>query len=165
MGHSVTICHMTKNLQLFVFIINTYNEFNYLNYFRFRQRCHILLSRLSIYIDIATGFRLMLFNATFKIMSVILWWSVLFEEETRVPGENHRAVESHWRTFSHNVVSSTSHHEQGSNSLQVAVNPTTIYSKSEKLYLYICTKNEKQNVSLSEQFLAWHKYFNKKWRG
>jgi hypothetical protein len=31
----------------------------------------------------------MVFNATF---SVILWWSVLFVEETGVPGENHRPV-------------------------------------------------------------------------
>jgi hypothetical protein len=25
-------------------------------------------------------------------------------EETRVPGENHRPVASHWQTLSHNVV-------------------------------------------------------------
>jgi hypothetical protein len=34
-------------------------------------------------------------NATFNNISVILWWSVLLEEETRVPGENHRPVASH----------------------------------------------------------------------
>jgi hypothetical protein len=32
------------------------------------------------------------------------------------PGENHRPVASHWQTLSHNVVSSTLHHERGSNS-------------------------------------------------
>ena len=85
---------------IILFIINMHNEkifFTYLNHFRFRQKCacHILLNRLSIDIDIATGFRIMLFNATFKIMSVISWWSVLLEEETEVPGENLRAVESH----------------------------------------------------------------------
>jgi len=32
----------------------------------------------------------MVFNATFNNISVISWWSVLFVEETGVPGENHR---------------------------------------------------------------------------
>ena len=41
------------------------------------------------------GLGLMVFNATFNNISVILWWSVLFMEETRVPGENHRPVASH----------------------------------------------------------------------
>jgi hypothetical protein len=36
----------------------------------------------------------MVFNATFNNISVILWWSVLLVEETRVPGENDRAVTS-----------------------------------------------------------------------
>jgi hypothetical protein len=31
----------------------------------------------------------MLFNATFKQISVISWWSFLLVEETRVPGKNH----------------------------------------------------------------------------
>jgi hypothetical protein len=34
-------------------------------------------------------------------------------EETRVPGENHRPVASHWQTLSHNVVSSTPHNFSG----------------------------------------------------
>jgi hypothetical protein len=33
--------------------------------------------------------RVMVFNATFNNISVILWRSVLLVEETRVPGENH----------------------------------------------------------------------------
>ena len=37
----------------------------------------------------------MVFNATFNNISVILWWSVLLMEETGVPGENHRPVASH----------------------------------------------------------------------
>jgi hypothetical protein len=53
----------------------------------------------------------MVFNATFNSISVILWWSVLLEEETGVPGENHRPVTSLWQTVSHNVVSSKSCHE------------------------------------------------------
>ena len=53
----------------------------------------------------------MLFNATFNNISVILWRSVLLVEETGVPGENHWLVACHWQTLSHNVVSSTPHHE------------------------------------------------------
>ena len=34
----------------------------------------------------------------------------------RVPGENQQTVASHWQTLSQNVVSSTPHHERGSNS-------------------------------------------------
>jgi hypothetical protein len=58
----------------------------------------------------------MVFNATFNIILVILWQSVLLVEETGGPRENHRPVASHWQTLSHNVVSSTSRHEWGSNS-------------------------------------------------
>ena len=36
---------------------------------------------------------LMVFNATFNIISVISWWSVLLE--TGVPGENNRHAASH----------------------------------------------------------------------
>jgi hypothetical protein len=54
----------------------------------------------------------MVFNATFNNISIISWQSVLLVEETRVPGENH----CHGQTLSHNVVSNTSRHEQGSNS-------------------------------------------------
>jgi len=49
----------------------------------------------------------MVFNATFNNISVISWWSVLFLEETRVPGENHRTATSHWQTLSYNVVLKT----------------------------------------------------------
>jgi len=52
----------------------------------------------------------MVFNATFNNISVISWRSVLLMEETGVPGK------SHWQILSHNVVSSTPHHERGSNS-------------------------------------------------
>jgi len=46
----------------------------------------------------------MVFNATFIYRGSQFYWTV---EETRVPGENHRPVASHWQTSSHNVVSST----------------------------------------------------------
>ena len=56
----------------------------------------------------------MVFNATFNNISAISWQSALLVEETRsrVPGDYHRP--SHWQTLSHNVVSSTLHHEQDS---------------------------------------------------
>ena len=38
---------------------------------------------------------LMVFNATFNNISVILWRSVLLVQETGGPGENHRPVGSH----------------------------------------------------------------------
>jgi hypothetical protein len=41
------------------------------------------------------GFGFVVFNATFKNISVISWQSVLFVEETAVPGENHQPVASH----------------------------------------------------------------------
>jgi len=44
----------------------------------------------------------MVFNATFNNISVISWRSILLVDETRVPGENHQPVASHWQTSSHN---------------------------------------------------------------
>ena len=40
----------------------------------------------------------------FNDISAISWWSILLEEETGVPGGNHRPAASHWQTLSHNVV-------------------------------------------------------------
>ena len=37
----------------------------------------------------------MVFNATFNTISAISWWSVLFVEETGIPGKNHRPAASH----------------------------------------------------------------------
>jgi hypothetical protein len=53
----------------------------------------------------------MVFNATFNNISVISWRSVFSVEET---GENHWPDASHWRTWSHTVVSSTPRHERDS---------------------------------------------------
>ena len=55
--------------------------------------------------------RVMVFNATFNNISAISWRSVLLEEETGVPGENHRPVASHWQTLSHNVCIEYTWHE------------------------------------------------------
>jgi hypothetical protein len=49
----------------------------------------------------------MVFNATFKNISVISWLSVLLMEETGGPGDNYRFVASHWQTLLHNVVHRT----------------------------------------------------------
>jgi len=54
----------------------------------------------------------MVFNATFNNISVILWQSVILEEESRVPWENHRPVACHWQT----LLQSTPRHEWDSNS-------------------------------------------------
>jgi hypothetical protein len=53
------------------------------------------------------GVRVLLLNATFNNILVILWRSVLLVAVTGVPGENHRPVVSHWQTLSHKVVSRT----------------------------------------------------------
>ena len=53
-----------------------------------------------------------MFNATFNKISVISWRSVLLVEETAAPGENHWPAASHWQSWSHNIVSSTSRHER-----------------------------------------------------
>jgi len=53
------------------------------------------------------------FNTTFNNISVMSWQLVLMVEETE---ENHQPVAIHYQTLSHNVVSSTPHHEQDLNS-------------------------------------------------
>ena len=58
----------------------------------------------------------MVFNATFKNISAILWRSVLLLEEIGVAGENHRPAASHCQALSHNVVSSIPRRERDSNS-------------------------------------------------
>ena len=56
------------------------------------------------------------FNATFKIISAISGRSVSLVEETGVPGENHRPAASHRQTLSQNVASNTPRHKRGLNS-------------------------------------------------
>ena len=58
----------------------------------------------------------MVLNATLNNISVISWRSVLMVEDTGVPRENHQPVASYREILSHNVVSSTPHHEWDSNS-------------------------------------------------
>ena len=60
--------------------------------------------------DDALEVRVMVFNAAFHNISALL------VEETEVSGENNRPAANHWKTLSHNVVSSTPCHERDSNS-------------------------------------------------
>ena len=53
------------------------------------------------------GGGVMVFNATFNNISVILRWSVLLLEETELPWDNTWPAASHWQTLSHNVVCET----------------------------------------------------------
>jgi hypothetical protein len=46
----------------------------------------------------------MVFNATFKNISAILWQSVLFVDKTKVTGENHWTLAIHWQILSHNMI-------------------------------------------------------------
>jgi hypothetical protein len=48
------------------------------------------------FVSFNIGIRVMAFNATFNNISAILFPSILLVEETRVPGENHRPVASHF---------------------------------------------------------------------
>ena len=66
--------------------------------------------------DVVCRVRLMVFNATFNNILVILWGSALLVLETGVRRENYRPVASHWQTWSHNVVPSKPRHERDSNS-------------------------------------------------
>ena len=49
----------------------------------------------------------MVFNGTFKNISVISWRLVLLVNETIVPGENHWPAANHWPNCSHGLVLST----------------------------------------------------------
>ena len=74
----------------------------------------------------------MVFNATFNNISVISWWSVLLVEETRVPGENHRSVASHWQTLSHVVLSTPCLSEARTHNI------SGVYNNKRALYTSTC---------------------------
>jgi hypothetical protein len=76
---------------------------------------------------------LMVFNATFSNISVILWRLVVLVEETGWPGENHRTVVSNWQTLSHNVVHLALIEIRWYALIAyVVVNPTTIRSQPRR---------------------------------
>jgi len=101
-----------------VFLLNNLNS-EYENcIWRKPPTCRKSLKTLSHNVVLSTPrmSAFIVFNTTFNNISVISWWSVLLVEETKVLGENHWPVASHWQTLSHNVVYSTCRHEQGSDS-------------------------------------------------
>ena len=59
---------------------------------------------------------IMIFKATFNIISVKSYRSVLLVEESGAPWKPHRLAASHRQTLSHNVVSSPHHIERNSKS-------------------------------------------------
>ena len=66
----------------------------------FKANFELYICCLFVYYSdtIWVGFALVvLFNATFNNISVILWWSVLLVKATGVPWENHRPVASLWQ--------------------------------------------------------------------
>ena len=72
-------------------------------------------NRGKLFVTLESALGVMVFNASFYIISVISWRPVLFVEETGVPWENHKPAAICWQTLSHKVVSSTPYHEQDSN--------------------------------------------------
>jgi hypothetical protein len=79
----------------------------------------------------------MVLNATFNNILAISW-SVLLVEETGVPGENHRPVASHWRTLSHNVVSSTPRLRKLELTLLVVIGTDCIGSCKSNYHMITC---------------------------
>ena len=47
------------------------------------------------------GVMVVVFNATFRNISVISWRSALLVQESGVPEENHRPATSHWKTMTY----------------------------------------------------------------
>jgi hypothetical protein len=72
--------------------------------------CIYCVATSRVVMNIGVSVRVMVFNSTFNNISVILWRSVFFMEETGVYVENNRPTASYCQTLSHKV-SSTPHHE------------------------------------------------------
>jgi hypothetical protein len=110
-------------------VSTTYLQFTFLHIIMISKwHVNVLIQRIPyIVVYLIYMARVMVFNATFNNILVISWRSVLLVEKTRVPGENHRSVASHWQTIWHNVVSSTSRHEWGSNSHPCHINEIHYY--------------------------------------
>jgi hypothetical protein len=88
----------------------------------------------------------MVFNATFNNISVILWRSVLLVEETGLhTGKTTDMLQVSWQTLSHNVVSSAPHHERDSNS-QLS---TFSYLTTIDHYVMFCCNERSLYISIS----------------
>jgi hypothetical protein len=72
---------------LYIFCIFL-GQFNLATGYFFKHGNYIVVISLVLFGNII-GFGFMVFNATFKNISAISWWSVLLVEETGVPVENH----------------------------------------------------------------------------
>lgn len=70
---------------------------NFLQYtlklFQFSLKRRVQTDKLTIWVSV------MVLNATFNSILVILWWYVLLVDETADPEKNHRTVVSHWKNF------------------------------------------------------------------
>ena len=99
----VCLKRLQRYLQL-LFLIYTEFKISVTNFVLYK-------TDFTIYTNNKVGW-FMMFKAIFNDISVISWRSVfLLVEETGVPGENHRPVQSHLQTLLHNVVSSTPRYE------------------------------------------------------
>jgi len=74
----------------------------------------------------------------FRNISIISWHLVLLVEETRVHGENHWPVASHWQTLSHNIVSSTPRHERWTFFLSEMLKKSTCIVFNVVFCVWIC---------------------------
>jgi len=81
----LALCSRLKNRNLYAFI----TVLSITHGLLYTEIPHFGLEQnLNFVIMFYTSIKLV-FNATFNNISVILWWSVLLVEETRVPRENH----------------------------------------------------------------------------
>jgi hypothetical protein len=143
-GHCIVCSSLSYSFWLILWYLQTFSSNSYSLLLEIISCCFhviwcLIVSRLyytysNLVLCLLNFVCFMVFNTPFNNISVISWRTVLLEE-TGVPRENHHPVASHWRTLSHNVVSSTHRPERGSNSqlwwwlapiAQVFVNPTTI---------------------------------------
>ena len=138
-GHCIVCSSLSYSFWLILWYLQTFSSNSYSFLLEIISCCFhviwcLIVSRLSyaysnMVLCLFNFVCFMVLNTPFNNISVLLL------EETGVPRENHNSVANHWRTVSHNVVSSTHRHARGSNSqlwwwlaqiAQVFVNPTTI---------------------------------------
>ena len=90
-GPRVAKYKLTVKVGFFCFFLSM----SYMDYSK-QRRCNSYRLRHLIHPEYTwVRFRLMVLNATFNNILVKSWRSVLLVEESGVPAENHRPVESH----------------------------------------------------------------------
>jgi hypothetical protein len=75
-------------------------------------------------------------------------------EETGIPGENHRPVASHLQTLSHNVVSSTSCHEQDLNSQHFSGDSSLVSHNSSWSVRIFCSYHKILSDNFFSKFVS-----------